>query len=563
MDKALQRQLSGWLRGAARPARSWLLLTIGFGMLAGLCIIGQAWVLANLLHQLVIEQVDKATLIPEFLLLAALIAAKSLALAGREVASFRIGSLVRHNTRQAILDKLDRLGPAFTASKSGGAWTTMLLEQTEQMQDFFSKYLPQMMLAGLIPLMILVLLFPINWIAGLILLGTAPLTVLFMAIIGMGAADANKRNFQALARLSGTFLDRLRGMSTIRQFAAAQSQADTLRDASDEFRQRTMEVLRMAFLSSAVLEFFAAISIALIAVYFGFSYLGHLDFGHYGAGITLFTGFLVLLLAPEFYQPLRDLGAFYHAKAQALGAAESIVAFLDHQSEVNQGDRDLKAGSPLHVRASQLVVCAHDHTPLTQPLDFELAPGHKLALVGPSGAGKSSVLKALMGLLPYQGSLTVDGIEVRDLDRDPWMGHYSWLGQNPALVHGSVRDNLLMGRSDIDDARLQQACERAHLDQALAQFDQGLEHRVGDRNSGLSVGQAQRIALTRALLKDAPLLLLDEPTASLDQRSEQLVMDGLRQHWADKSVVMISHRNDSLNEMDTVVTLMPKERTDA
>ncbi|BDY04350.1 cysteine/glutathione ABC transporter permease/ATP-binding protein CydD [Ferrimonas sp. YFM] len=559
MDKALQRHLTSWLRGAAKPARLWLMLTLGCGLLAGLAIIGQAWILADLLHQLIILEVAKEQLSQQFLMLAALIALKSLALAGRERFSFNIGALVRQNTRSAILDKMDRLGPAYTAQRAQGAWTTMLLEQTEQMQDFFAKYLPQMMLAGMIPLMILVLLFPINWIAGLILLGTAPLTILFMAIIGMGAADANKRNFQALARLSGTFLDRLRGISTIRQFAAVDAQARSLNQASEEFRERTMEVLRMAFLSSAVLEFFAAISIALIAVYFGFSYLGHLDFGHYGAGITLFTGFLVLLLAPEFYQPLRDLGAFYHAKAQALGAAESIVEFLEQPEPQAAGQHTPNLGEGLSIDAQQLVVIAPDGTPLTLPVSFSLKPGEKLGLVGPSGAGKSSILKTLMGLMPYQGSLKVNGTEVRDLARDHWMGHYSWLGQNPALIHGSVRDNLLLGQPQVSEEQLAQACALAHLDEALALFPEGLAHRVGDRNSGLSVGQAQRLALARALLKDAPLLLLDEPTASLDHKSETLVMDGLRHHWQQRSVVLVSHRRQALEELDQVLEIQPRE----
>ncbi|TKB48890.1 cysteine/glutathione ABC transporter permease/ATP-binding protein CydD [Ferrimonas sediminicola] len=559
MDKALQRHLTRWLRNAAKPARGWLMLTLGCGLAAGLAIIGQAWVLAELLHQLIIEEVAREQLTQPFLLLAALIAVKSLALAGRERFSFNIGALVRQNTRAAILDKMERLGSAYTGSRAQGAWTTMLLEQTEQIQEFFAKYLPQMMLAGMIPLLILVLLFPINWVAGLILLGTAPLTVLFMAIIGMGAADANKRNFQALGRLSGIFLDRLRGISTVRQFAAVDAQARSLHQASDEFRQRTMEVLRLAFLSSAVLEFFAAISIALVAVYFGFSYLGHLDFGHYGTGITLFTGFLVLLLAPEFYQPLRDLGAFYHAKAQALGAAESIVEFLEQPEPEAATQGVLTRREPIALRAEALVVTAADGTPLTRPVSFTLASGRKLGLVGPSGAGKSSILKALMGLLPYQGSLTVNGTEVRELARDHWMGHYSWLGQNPALVHGSVRDNLLLGHPEITGEQLTHACALAHLDEALALFPAGLDHRVGDRNSGLSVGQAQRLALARALLKDAPLLLLDEPTASLDHRSETLVMDGLRQHWRQKSVVLVSHRRQALEELDQVLEILPRE----
>lgn len=197
------------------------------------------------------------------------------------------------------------------------------------MHDYYARYLPQMTLAACVPLLIVITIFPINWAAALILLGTAPLIPLFMALVGMGAADANRRNFQALARLSGHFLDRLRGMETLRIFHRGQAETDNIRDASQDFRQRTMEVLRLAFLSSGVLEFFTSLSIALVAVYFGFSYLGELNFGHYGAGVTLMAGFLTLILAPEFFQPLRDTGTFYHAKAQAVGAADSLKTFME------------------------------------------------------------------------------------------------------------------------------------------------------------------------------------------------------------------------------------------
>ena len=202
--------------------------------------------------------------------------------------------------RQQVLDKLQQLGPAWIQGKPAGSWASIIVEQIEDMQDYYSRYLPQMYLAVFIPLLILIAVFPINWAAGIILLATAPLIPLFMALVGMGAADANRRNFVALARLSGNFLDRLRGLDTLRLFDRAQAETAQIAKSSEDFRSRTMEVLRLAFLSSGVLEFFASISIAVVAVYFGFSYLGELNFGSYGLGVTLFSGFLVLILAPEF-----------------------------------------------------------------------------------------------------------------------------------------------------------------------------------------------------------------------------------------------------------------------
>ncbi|WP_412841641.1 ABC transporter transmembrane domain-containing protein, partial [Aeromonas dhakensis] len=229
-----------------------------------------------------------------------------------------------------------------------GSWASLLLEQIENMQDFFSRYLPQMAIAVFIPVVILVAVFPVNWAAGLILLGTAPLIPLFMILVGVGAADANRRNFQALARLSGHFLDRLKGLRTLQLFMRTQAEGDAIRDASEDFRERTMEVLRLAFLSTAVLEFFAALSVALVAVYFGFSYIDHLNFGHYGTKVTLFTGLFVLFLAPEFYAPLRELGAHYHAKAQAIGAAEQLLEFLEAEvTEPASGHAPFHADAPI------------------------------------------------------------------------------------------------------------------------------------------------------------------------------------------------------------------------
>ncbi|KYP97820.1 hypothetical protein BG74_00260, partial [Sodalis-like endosymbiont of Proechinophthirus fluctus] len=238
--------------------------------------------------------------------------------------------------------------------KPTGSWSSMLLEQIEEMHDYYARYLPQMSLSVLVPLMILIVVFPINWAAGLILFLTAPLIPLFMALVGTGAAGANQRNFLALARLSGYFLDRLRGLETLRLFFRAEAETEDMRRATEDFRQRTMEVLRLAFLSSGVLEFFASISIAVAAVYFGFSYLGELHFGSYGTSVTLFDGFLVLILASEFFQPLRDLGTFYHAKAQAVGAAESLVSFLEHD-DVSQGaGQETPASGPVSLLARDL-----------------------------------------------------------------------------------------------------------------------------------------------------------------------------------------------------------------
>ncbi|MDD9173388.1 cysteine/glutathione ABC transporter permease/ATP-binding protein CydD [Aliivibrio finisterrensis] len=554
MDKNQQRELGQWLKGQSKLAKKWLTLSIGLGFLSSLFLIAQAALLADILHQLIIEQVDKYELIPHFVAILAIVAIRAACSWGREVAGYRCGEHIRVHIRQLILDKLQELGPAYIKGRPAGTWATLLLEQVEDMQDFFSRYLPQMSLSVLIPFTILIVVFPQNWAAGLVFLLTAPLVPLFMALVGMGAADANRRNFKALQRLSGHFYDRLQSMTTIRLFNKTKQETEHLHGASEIFRKRTMEVLRLAFLSSAVLEFFTSISIAIVAVYFGFTFIGELDFGHYGTTVTLFTGLFILILAPEFYQPLRDLGTFYHAKAQAIGAAESLVEFLntDTNTQTN-GDKKVSDSTTLDIQVTDLIVTTHDGKRLLGPISFHLLEASQTALVGPSGAGKTSLINAILGFLPYQGSIKINGTELSELNQKQWYQDINWVGQNPTLVHGTIEENMTLGKQGITQEQLDLASKQAFANEFID--DLGYQHAISDRSGGLSVGQAQRLALARALLQQGRLWILDEPTASLDAKSERLVMKSLDEATQGLTTLMISHRLDQLHAMDTVLVM--------
>jgi ATP-binding cassette subfamily C protein CydD len=421
------------------------------------------------------------------------------------------------------------------------------------MQDYYARYLPQISLAGIIPLLILVSILPINWAAALILLATAPLIPIFMALVGMGAADANRRNFQALARLSGQFLDSLRGLDTLRLFDRADAEIRQIKDSTENFRARTMEVLRLAFLSSAVLEFFASLSIAVVAVYFGFSYLDELNFGHYGTPVTLFSGFLVLILAPEFFQPLRDLGAFYHARAQAVGAAESLVDFLtvEAQQPVN-GALSFDSRQSIAITAIDLQIMSPEGQRLAGPLNFSLEAGSRVAIVGLSGAGKSSLLYTLLGFLPYQGQLRVNGQELKETAMASWRERVSWVGQNPQLTEATLRQNILLGQPDASEARLNWVIEQSYVSEFLPSLPAGLDSLVGEDAARLSVGQAQRVAVARALLSPCSLLLLDEPGASLDAESERHVMSALNAAAAEQTTLLVTHWLEDTQHYDQV-----------
>ncbi|HHQ4635107.1 TPA: heme ABC transporter permease/ATP-binding protein CydD [Aeromonas veronii] len=554
MDKKTQKRLYGWLRKQSSHGRRWITISIAFGLGQGILMVAQAWLLATLLHGFIIEGSTPEQSITLFITLLLVTLGKAALAYGREVASFKAGSAVRQTIRQLVLTRLSRLGPAYIQRRPAGSWASLLLEQIENMQDFFSRYLPQMAIAVFIPVVILVAVFPVNWAAGLILLGTAPLIPIFMILVGVGAADANRRNFQALARLSGHFLDRLKGLRTLQLFMRTQAEGDAIRDASEDFRERTMEVLRLAFLSTAVLEFFAAISVALVAVYFGFSYIDHLNFGSYGVKVTLFTGLFVLFLAPEFYAPLRELGAHYHAKAQAIGAAEQLLEFLEAEvSEPAAGTAPFHADSPVKVEAKGLEVLSAEGKVLVGPIDFTLEAGSRTALIGVSGAGKSSLVNALLGFTPYRGELKVNGQELATLDMSQWRLQLGWLSQNPQLFHASLRDNLLLAKPTASDAELEDALKRAQAWEFA--MEKGLDYPVGDQAGGLSVGQAQRLALARTLLKSTQLMVLDEPTASLDRHSERAIMTTLEQVMAGQTLLMITHRLDQLTKMDKIMVL--------
>ncbi len=275
MNKTRQQELTRWLKQQSIISRRWLTLSRLLGVVSGVLIVAQAWLLASILNHMIIEHIPREALLLPFALLVLVFILRSWVVWLRERVGFHAGAQIRFAIRRRVLDRLQQAGPAWIQGKPAGSWATLILEQIDDMHDFYARYLPQMALAASVPLLIVITLFPINWAAALILLGTAPLIPLFMAMVGMGAADANRRNFKALARLSGHFLDRLRGMETLRIFGRGEAETESIRRASQDFRSRTMEVLRLAFLSSGVLEFFASLSIALVAVYFGFSYLAN------------------------------------------------------------------------------------------------------------------------------------------------------------------------------------------------------------------------------------------------------------------------------------------------
>lgn len=550
MKKERQKILQKWLRSQQKVVKKYLYLNVLLGAVSALFLIGQMWLLATLLHKMIIEHQSPSLFFMEIGLLFGCFCGRALLIWLRERVGFKAGQVLRMHLREQLIRKLLSVGPISIQQKPAGSWATLMLEQVENLHNFYARYLPQQFLSLLIPLIILCFVFPINWAAGVILFATLPLLPLFMALAGIKAVEANQRNIGVLSRMSGQFLDKLKGLETIRLFGQSDKQLEQIYQSTESFRISTMDVLKMAFLSSAVLEFFTAISIAVMAVYFGFAFLGELDFGYYGTGISLFVGFFCLMLAPEFYQPLRELGVYYHDKAAAIGAADSIEAFLNEETSVVENSQKAMQNQPLVVEAKECVVLSVQGQPLTQPLNFTLNAHQHIALVGQSGAGKSSLMNMLLGFLPYQGSVLINGIELRELDLAQWRAKLAWVGQNPQLVKGSLKENILLGNPDASEAELKEALSLSKADEFVYRL--GLEYQIQDGNAGISGGQAQRIAIARALLRDYELLLLDEPTASLDIQSEQQVLNALNHLSREQTTLMITHRVEDLEQCDEI-----------
>jgi ATP-binding cassette subfamily C protein CydD len=547
-----------WLFKRVGTARSWILIAVGLGLSGGVLLIFQARFLARIIHGAFMENRSIDVLMPLFSLLVGIVILRSLLGWAREVCGFHAGAKIRQEVRMALLEHIFSLGPAFTSRQSTGALASTALEQVEGLHDFYAFYIPQLALAVMIPAAILAFVFPYSWAAGTLLLITAPLIPLFMILVGMGAESISQRHFQALARMSAYFLDVLQGLPTLKLFDRSKGVEKTIAKISNNYRIKTMAVLRVAFLSSAVLEFFSSVSLALVAIFLGMSYLGYFSFGLYGKPLSLELGFFILLLAPDFYLQLRELGTHYHARAEAAGAAEEILKIISVARPEAQTELTASLKTDvIHIQCRD-VCLGYDNgrLPALRGASFDLKTGEQVTLVGASGAGKTTILNLLLGFLrPDKGRILVNEIPLAALPRDSWRARIAWIGQQPVLFHGTIKENILLGRPHASAGEIEQAaCRAGVLDFSVA-LPEGLDTLVGEQGQGLSRGQAQRVALARAFVKDAPILLLDEPTAGLDVENEMLVIRALKEFCRDRTVLTLTHRLVNIKQADRILVL--------
>ncbi|MDZ7852744.1 MAG: thiol reductant ABC exporter subunit CydD [Halomonas sp.] len=522
-----------YLKDLAAGERRRLRLAVLAGTSVGLLTIVQLVLLARFISHLLVEEASLSTLTPLFVGLLVVLPLRALALYLQETLAQSASLRIRQRARRALLDHMARLGPVKLTSRHSASLASQLVEQVEALDGYFARFQPQLYLAVLVPLPIVMVVLWLDWLAAIFLLISAPLIPMFMALVGMGAERLNREQFAAVARLSGHFIDRVRGITTLQLFGRTTQATHEVYVAADDYRQRSMRTLRLAFLSSAVLEFFASVAIAVVAIYVGFGLLGYIEYGP-ADELTLFSGLLILLLAPEFFQPLRSLSQHYHDRAAALGAGEGLVALLNEPPDARRRSGGAVPASARNVLV-ELEAASVEHPGrgrVLESVDLTLAAGDVVAVTGPSGVGKSTLLQLLAGFVaPASGSVRMaEGLGL------------AWMDQRPLLIQGSLADNLRLAAPDTGEGEMREALARAGLGELLAALPHGLASQLGERGVGLSGGQAQRLALARVFLSRAQLVLLDEPTASLDAETEGALVEAL-QALADegRALVIATH----------------------
>jgi thiol reductant ABC exporter CydD subunit len=535
----------------ASATRRFLLASILLGAVTALLIIVQAWLLADVIAAALASGKGVAQLAGPLEVLLFGVVARAAAAWGRDVVADRCSARAKAQLRQALLGHVGALGPGGLGARRPGELAVLATRGIDALDGYFSLYLPQLSLAVIVPLAVLAVVTDRDWISGLIIAGTLPLIPLFMALVGAATRDRTELQFRTLQHLAGHFLDVVGGLPTLKVFGRAKAQIAAIGDVTDRYRTAAISTLRVTFLSSLILELVATISVALVAVAVGLRLMG----GH----LSLRTALMVLVLAPEAYLPLRQLGANYHASAEGLSAARRVFAVLETPVRPRGRRSDVPDLTVTGLAVENLTVAYPGRErPALDRISLTVEPGEILAITGPSGCGKSTLLAALLGFLaPDGGSLRVGDVDLSTLDPDAWRAQVAWMPQRPHLFAATIAENIRLGRLHATGAEVRRAVAAAGLEEVVARRAGGLDAMLGDRGSGLSIGERQRVALARAFVRDAPLMLLDEPTANLDGATEDEVLGALERLVRGRTVVLVAHRPALVELADRVLELGP------
>jgi ATP-binding cassette subfamily C protein CydD len=531
-------------------ARSGLIVAVGLSVLGLGATIAQMTFLSHIVSQVLLAHAHLEQLLPLLLLLLVMVTLRAGLIWGRELAARRSAITVKSEMRRRLFAQVLRLGPSFCRQERTGELVATLNEGIERLDAYVSRYLPQIALSAIIPALIIIFIWPIDWPSAALLLITGPVIPLMMVLVGSYSEKHIQRQWTALSRLSAHFLDTIQGMATLKLFGRSRAEQARITSVSEEFRERTMKVLRYAFLSGAVLEFMIAIAIGLVAVVLGVRLLNR--------SIPFEQAFLVLLLAPEFYRPLRELGTQHHAGMEGRAAGRRMIEILETpQTPQPQESQESRPAAPLTIECRDLTFTyPGSEQPALRQVNLTLLANTCTALIGRSGAGKSTLVNLLMRFNEADsGTITANGVPLGALSPDDWREYVALVPQRPYLFSGSVRANIQLARPEASIEEVERAAELAGAADFIKALPRGYETEVGEQGARLSAGQAQRIAIARSFLKDAPLLILDEPTSSLDAESEALIAQALKLLMRNRTVLVIAHRSTTLSSADQVVVL--------
>ncbi len=525
------------------------MLTIALSLSAGLLILAQAWFLSATIDRVFLGGQPLQQVTPLILILLAVMSLRAVLQSGSEIAANSVAVRVKTDLRRVLFDHLLALGPAYARGERTGELTAAAVEGVESLDAYFRQYLPQIAIAALVPLAILLIVFPLDPLSGMVFLLTAPLIPVFMLLIGKSAGALTRRQYDLLGRLSAQFLDTLQGLTTLKLLNQSRVQSINIRRASERHARVTLEVLRVAFLSALVLEIVATISTALVAVEVGLRLLyGQMEFQ---------PALFILILAPEFYIPLRMLGLRFHAAASGTAAAKRIIEILlVPLPPLTIPSRPSPLTPTCRIEFHEVHYSYADGREALRGISFEIRTGQMVALFGPSGAGKSTITHLLLRFVePTRGEIQIDGIPLREISADAWREQIAWVPQSPHLFHDTIAANIRFARPLATMGEVVQAARQAHLHEFVESLPQGYDTPLGESAARLSGGQAQRLALARAFLKKAPFLILDEPTSNVDPETEALLQDSTERLMAGRTVLLIAHRLSTIYRADQIVVL--------
>jgi ATP-binding cassette, subfamily C, bacterial CydD len=542
------RALDQRLLRRAKPVRRLLAADVGLGVLAALLVLVQATLLASIVAA-AFTDASLADVSTRLALLALTFCARAAVAWAFEVAGRRAASTVLSDLRLALIERRLRNQPDPHNGAEAGEIAAAAVQGVDALEVYFGRYLPQVVLAAIVPVAVLLYVGGIDPTSAGVMLLTLPLVPVFMWLIGRYTEERTRDRWLALRLLSSHFLDVLRGLSTLQAFNRSRAQAAVISEVGDRYRRTTMGTLRIGFLSGSVLELAATLGVALVAVTVGVRMAD--------GGLGLQAGLTVLVLAPELYLPLRQLGSHFHASADGIAVAERIIGLLE--APVAPAGGRLVAPSPAKAAVRlEGVSFAYPSRPslVIDGLDLELLPRETVALVGPSGAGKTTVTKLLLGFAaPTAGRITAGGVDLRECRLNVWRQTVAWVPQHPTMFRGSVAGNIRLGDARASELAVRDAAVLAGADRFVRALPDGYETLIGEGGRPLSAGERRRIALARAFVRDAPLVILDEPTADLDRTSAQVVAEAIERLRAGRTVLLIAHRPELVQSADRVVAL--------